>query len=232
MRYSLFNSGFGLAAGLSLVLASAPAWAQMMDPASGNFGGLHGAPDIGGSGATPAFGAPKAPPPAGLPGAQSQPNTAALPSTPPTMLDPTQELFDAINRGDLTAARDAVTRGADVNGENELGLTPVQVSVDLGHNDITFLLLSNGAGRASGGPAGVKAASSSGSQLLTGGKGGARGAAAARSAAAARAEKPRVAHVRVTEKVPEAQRQLPRLYANDGGSPIPSAGFLGFDQTR
>lgn len=225
MRHSLFNSGFGLAAGLSLVLVAAPASAQMMDPASGSFGGLHGAPDIGGSGATPAFGAPKAPPPAGLPGAQSHPNTAALPSTPPTMLDPTQELFDAINRGDLTAARDAVTRGADVNGENELGLTPVQVSVDLGHNDITFLLLSNGAGRASGGPAGPKVASS-GNQLLTGGKGGAHGAAAAR------AERPRVAHVRVTEKVPEAQRQLPRLYANDGGSPIPSAGFLGFDQTR
>ncbi len=225
MRYDFFNPVSGFALGVSLLLASGPAWAQLTDPASGNFGGLHGAPSIGGSDATPAFRRPAAPPPAGLPGAQSQPNTAALPSTPPAMLDPTEELFDAINRGDLTAARDAVSRGADVNGENELGLTPVQVSVDLGHNDITFLLLSNGAGRASGGPPGAKLAPS-GNQLLTGGKAGGR-------SAAARAEKPaRVAHVRVTEKVPAADRQLPRLYANDGGSPIPNAGFLGFDQTR
>ena len=55
---------------------------------------------------------------------------------------PTAALFDAINRGDIIAARDALNRGADLNAQNVLGMTPIDLSVDLGRNDITFLLLS------------------------------------------------------------------------------------------
>jgi hypothetical protein len=57
-------------------------------------------------------------------------------------MDPTAALFDAINRGDTGAARDALSRGADTNAHNVLGLTPIDLSVDLGRNDISFLLLS------------------------------------------------------------------------------------------
>lgn len=211
-----------LALGMGLLLIAAPAWAQG-GPGSGNFGGLQGAPNIGGKEAPPAFGKPALPPPAALPGARSQPNAVALPSTPPTMLDPTQELFDAINRGDASAAQDAVSRGADVNGLNELGLTPVQLSVDLGRNDITFLLLSNGAGQSPGGPAAA--------QLAAGRQSG-KGTKAANLLETPRhSAQARVAHVRV-QTVPVAQRELPQLYANDGGAPVPSAGFLGFGQAR
>jgi ankyrin repeat protein len=57
-------------------------------------------------------------------------------------MPPTDALFDAINRGDIAAARDALNRGADLNGVNVLGMTPMELSVDLGRNDISFLLLS------------------------------------------------------------------------------------------
>lgn len=216
-----FTAAPSLVLALGLLLIAAPAWAQMGGP--GGYG-LQGAPNIGGKEAPPAFGKPAPPPPVGLPGAQTQPNALAQPSTPPTMLDPTQELFDAINRDDVAAARDAVSRGADVNGQNELGLTPVQVSVDLGRNDITFLLLSNGAGQASGGP--------SGAQLAKGKQSGKGTNAANLLEGPPPSARSKVAHVRVTQTVPVAQRQLPQLYANDGGAPVPSAGFLGFGQAR
>ena len=57
-------------------------------------------------------------------------------------MPPTEALFDAINRGDLAAAKDAINRGADINGRNVLGLTPLDLSVDLGRNNISFVLLS------------------------------------------------------------------------------------------
>jgi hypothetical protein len=220
---------FHTALALAFAFVCAPAGAQIMgDPAGGNFSGIQGAPNIGGGREpTPAFGGHRSVvPPAGLPGAQSRPNATVLPSLPPTMLDPTQELFDAINRGDLAAARDAIGRGANVNGQNELGLTPVQISVDLGHNDITFLLLANGAGRstASGAP-GPKGKEQPGR--------GSKTAAILEATTRPKAGngQSRTARVHV-QSVPVADRQLPRLYANDGGAPIPSAGFLGFDQAR
>ena len=57
-------------------------------------------------------------------------------------MEPTDALFDAINRGDINAARDAISRGANLRGHNVLGMTPMELSVDLGRNDISFLLLS------------------------------------------------------------------------------------------
>ena len=57
-------------------------------------------------------------------------------------MQPTDALFDAINRGDIATARDAISRGADLQGQNILGMTPLELSVDLGRNDISFMLLS------------------------------------------------------------------------------------------
>ena len=76
-----------------------------------------------------------------LPGTKGA-SVAAAPTQMPSDMSPTEGLFDAINRGDLPAARDAVNRGANLNGRNVLGLSPLDLSVDLGRNDISFMLLS------------------------------------------------------------------------------------------
>ena len=47
-------------------------------------------------------------------------------------MEPNDALFDAINRGDIAAARDAISRGADLGARNILGMTPMELSVDLG----------------------------------------------------------------------------------------------------
>ena len=151
-----------LLAGAVIGTPAGPARAQMnLPPSVGQFQGITGAPNIGGQSQPTGTGRPTTPPPAGLPGAQSSPGAVAPPSQPTVMMEPTDALFDAINRGDLTAARDAVNRGADMNGHNVLGMTPIQLSVDLGRNDITFLLLSNGAGPTNGPPPSATTASES-----------------------------------------------------------------------
>ena len=95
------------------------------------------------------------PAPPALPGAV--PRVGEAPNAPASLdLPPTEALFDAINRGDIAEARDALTRGADLQGSNVLGMTPIALSVDLSRNDITFLLLSfRGAGSAAQAPAAV-----------------------------------------------------------------------------
>jgi hypothetical protein len=136
-------------------------------------------------------------------------------------MQPTEALFDAINRGDLATARDALSRGADMDGVNVLGLTPMELSVDLGRNDISFMLLSmrgedSGRGsRASGRNAAAEASP-------------AKTAAPVKTVAAKSPVRSR--SVAVTKK-PDATKPIatPKLFANDGGQPLPSAGFLGFD---
>ncbi len=83
-----------------------------------------------------------APPPPGLPGAAGSDNP--LPSSPPPSqaASPNDALFDAINRGDMAEARDAIARGAELDARNVLGMTPLELAVDLNRNDIAFLLLS------------------------------------------------------------------------------------------
>ncbi len=198
-----------------------PAFAQMGDPASGNFQGFTGAPQIGGSQprVNPVFGKPVPPPPAALPGAEPQ-SGAAAPASPGTIQDPNEALFDAINRGDVAAARDAINRGADVNGQNELGLTPIQVALDLGRNDVTFLLLANGAGKATGGPPGAPV----GNGAKVAASAPVKPVKVARRKGEARTERVAVSATQV--------QQLPQLYAGNGGTPIPSAGFLGFNPGR
>jgi hypothetical protein len=124
MRIGFLGSSLAFA-----VLAATPqlAQAQMFD-------------QVGKEGAKPQAAAPKVPPPPALPGAESN-GTAAPPSRLPSDMEPTEALFDAINRGDASGARDAISRGADLHGQNVLGLTPLELAVDLGRNDIAFVLL-------------------------------------------------------------------------------------------
>jgi hypothetical protein len=133
-------------------------------------------------------------------------------------MEPNDALFDAINRGDIASARDALARGADLNAVNVLGMTPMELSVDLGRNDISFLLLS-----------------------MRGEDSGRGARALGRDVSApvkpAPAGKPVVAAKSVAGKPVKAADTAavgrpvatPKLFANDGGTPVPSAGFLGFD---
>ena len=81
----------------------------------------------------------KAAPPAALPGAQSNEDEAGHSNGD---MEPTAALFEAINRGSLGASKEAVSRGADLNGHNVLGQTPLDMAIDLNRNDIMFFLLS------------------------------------------------------------------------------------------
>ena len=154
--------------------------------------------------------AEKVVPPPALPGAASS-GSAAPPTRAPLDMEPTEALFDAINRGDIGSARDALSRGADLRGHNILSMTPLELSVDLGRNDISFLLLS------------MRAAD----------EGRPAQAAGAKSAAAKQQQKPaRVASQPPARVAAPAPSQTARLYSGDGGTPNPSAGFLGFDSGR
>ena len=141
--------------------------------------------------------------PTGLPGARSSQAVAPAERAVGDMR-PTEALFDAVNRGDIAAARDAIGRGAEIEGRNILGLTPLELAVDLARNDITFLLLSMRGASSGAGPEPSRAAP-------------ARAAVAARPA-------PAPAPVRVA--APAAPRQ--RSAGADPGTPAPQAGFLGF----
>jgi hypothetical protein len=165
---------------------------------------------------------PALPPPEAVPGAK--PRAPAAPATHAASdLQPTDALFDAINRGDIAAARDALNRGADMDGVNVLGMTPMELSVDLGRNDISFLLLSM-RGEDSGRGSRAMSRDAAGSVPATKGAGQASGRAKASAAA-----KP-AGRTKVVEK-PATPKPItkPKLFANDGGAPLPSAGFLGFD---
>lgn len=158
--------------------------------------------------------------PTALPGTQRA-NAPIAPDRPPSEMDPNQALFDAINRGDVSSARDAVNRGADLAAKNVLGLTPTELSIDLGRNDITFLLLAQrGADR-----------DVFGTQANPGDRPGAKSAVAHGKPA-----KPKTVAVKqapaapVREAAAEASA-VPR-YATTPGTPVPQDGFLGFGPDR
>jgi hypothetical protein len=161
--------------------------------------------------------APRRAEPPALPGLQGRRPAPAIPADPSLgNLSPNESLFDAINRGDLPAAREAVGRGASIDAQNVLGLTPIDSAVDQGRTDILFYLLSvRGSARGGSGPP-------PGAEPPPPARPGRRGPA--REAARVEPEGP--APVRPT---PVAR---PRLFAGDGGAPIPSIGFLGFDAGR
>ena len=169
----------------------------------------------------PAGGAEKPPPPApeAIPGAKAR-EPAAPATRAASDMQPTDALFDAINRGDIAAARDSLNRGADLNGINVLGLTPMELSVDLGRNDISFLLLSmrgEDAGHGTRATASNNAASTAPRELYP-----------AKAAQTKHHSPSKPASVAVTREAPPRAAALPKLFANDGGTPLPNAGFLGF----
>ena len=143
-------------------------------------------------------------PPAAIPGAVPNPDAAVIPADKVAAeMSPNDALFDAINRGDLVAAKDAVSRGAQLEAHNVLGQTPTDAAIDLNRNDITFLLLSMRGAVSSSRPAVQQAAVQQ---------------AAAQQAAA------RVKGARRGKAVPAAAKVL----ANNRGVPNPSVGFNGF----
>ena len=195
------------ALGLSVVLAQA-AQAQAL-----NQSGLgSGAPKPPEPTAKPA-----APLPAAVPGARARPETVVPADRTTADLPPTEALFDAINRGDISSARDALSRGADLDATNSLGLTPTELSVDLARNDITFLLLSLRGG----------SASQRGPQV--------QAVMAAPSNPADHRRLPRSARSGpgvATVATQTAQAKTPVLFAGNGGAANPAVGFLGFDPAR
>jgi hypothetical protein len=141
-----------------------------------SFGGAPTGPVVGGNNQSKDGPKPAAPP--ALPGSRVE-KTEPAPAAPGAAdLPPTEALFDAINRGDMLAARDAINRGADLNGHNVLGLSPLDLSIDLGRNEITFLLLSLRTPDTGSAPPGAVASASA-----PPGRRGARGKAAAQTAA-------------------------------------------------
>jgi len=177
-----------------------------------------------------------------LPGYNTQPPPPALPGTlnqsapaERTQLDlpPTESLFDAINRGDIATARDAINRGADLGGHNILGMTPLDLSVDLSRNDITFLLLSLRNGSAPAGVAPPAAAQAAAAAPATGSKPAPAKTAAATPAKptakiAAVAPRPAAIPVATVKTAAPAQPYVP---PGSTGTPNPQAGFLGFGGT-
>ncbi|WP_342628261.1 ankyrin repeat domain-containing protein [Nguyenibacter vanlangensis] len=144
-------------------------------------------------------------PPAALPGAESNEEVAGHANGD---MNPTDALFDAVNRGSLNAAKEALNRGADMEAHNVLGQTPLDMAIDLNRNDITFLLLSlrtlndGHVIAASTTNSGVEMRNGSGHISINGSSHGKRGSG-----------------VMVTAT---------HRYAQDGGTAQPEIGFLGF----
>ncbi len=154
-----------------------------------------------------------APPPA-IPGAVSDEATATSGHVSADM-EPTAALFDAINRGDVTSAKEALGRGADLHGKNVLGQSPLDMAIDLNRSDITFVLLSmrnseNGAPVASVASVDPDAASPA---TVRRGRHGRNARLAGADGTATRA----------------GSRNAPlQRIASDAGTPKPEVGFLGF----
>ncbi|HEY0181599.1 MAG TPA: hypothetical protein VGC09_02225 [Rhodopila sp.] len=207
-----------MALGLTLgMLASSAAWAQIGSGPVGTTGHAGRVPNN-----------PEKPPekaPDAVPGARARDPVA--PATRPVGdMQPTDALFDAINRGDIAAARDALNRGADLNGVSILGMTPLELSVDLGRNDISFLLLSMRGEDSGRGSRAVGRDTPSAPPPGMSARAGGKPAGPVKSAGRAPATKAaQAASTPPARKAPAA----PKLFANDGGTPLPSAGFLGFD---
>jgi hypothetical protein len=205
MKISAVRHLSALALGLAIgAMTVSTVWAQGLGGGQGLATGRRNVPDE----------KPPPAPAAAIPGAKPR-EPAAPPTRPATEMQPTEALFDAINRGDIAAARDSLNRGADLNGVNVLGMTPMELSVDLGRNDISFLLLSmrgedsNRGSRAIGRDT-TPAPAAPIAKTVQAAKAPAKGAPAANAPVAAK---------------PVA---TPKLFANDGGTPLPNAGFLGF----
>ena len=182
---------------LVLSLAATPAVAQM---APGMGGGM-GSALMGGSAPQPRQHVPDIAP-AGVPGAASAPLATGPNLQKPITGDPTTALFTAITKNDYSAAQDAVSRGANLNTQNPLGETPLDMAVALNRSAITFMLLA--ARNEEGGTA---------------------------AAAAARYHAP-TSTVAVSDRTPAPRALPVPVMSNNPGVPDPAAGFLGFSPQK
>ncbi len=166
---------------------------------------------------------PNAAPPSALPGAQVNRDRVIPAEHSTSDMSPTDALFDAINRGDVQAAQEAINRGADFNGRNVLGLTPLDESIDLGRNNITFLLLSLRGGPDSPAPAGIGVKPSKTTTPAVAARPAPTPVAPTPNRVATAAPAPAPAPERPAAPAPAA---IPA--SGNGGAPNPKNGFLGF----
>lgn len=209
MTHSLHRSAAALPGALLIaaLLVTAGAHAQQVGGAPGTTNGMLTGPVVG---AASGVGRRTAPPPA-IPGARTTDSEPAPMDRLATDMRPNDALFDSVNRGDIAGAREAIGRGADLNATNVLGLTPVELAVDLGRNDITFLLLS------------MRGASPG---VVAPGAASAKAATPARTAARTETQRPAARPIPVATRA--ASPPPPRQYADTPGTPVPQSGFLGF----
>lgn len=193
---------------LSLVFGALviPAHAQTMPGGLGEgMGGAGGGPKI-----QPKVQAPDLAP-SGLPGVGGMAPLATGPNLQkPSMDDPTEELFKAINGNDYASAQDAVSRGANLQATDQFGETPLDLAVALNRNDITFLLLGTrnelaAQGGSTGSIMGAPWTLDNTAKPAKKGKGHSSGS------------------VVPVKAMPKAE-----MPAGDPGTPDPQAGFLGF----
>ncbi|MDA0675192.1 MAG: hypothetical protein O3A88_02300 [Proteobacteria bacterium] len=88
-------------------------------------------------------------------GVSSPPAPAQATSPAPTTraTTPTKALFDAVARNDMAQVQAALSRGADLNERNSLGMTATEMAVDRGYFEIGHFLLSSRTARPSARPA-------------------------------------------------------------------------------
>ncbi len=193
------------AALMSVLLTTTGALAQQVGGPPGTTNGMLTGPVVGAASGQQQ----KAAQPPALPGSRTTDSDPAPAEKLASEMRPNEALFDSVNRGDINSARDAIGRGADLNAHNVLGLTALELSVDLGRNDITFLLLSMRG--ASGGAAALAGDTD-------------KPASPARTASRADSQHPAPRPVVASTPRPAP----PRQYADNPGTPVPQAGFLGF----
>ena len=145
--------------------------------------------------------------PAGVPGAVTAPLATGPNLQKPITGDPTTALFTAIDKNDYGAAQDAVSRGANLNAQNPLGETPLDMSVALNRSTITFMLLAarneEGDGTAPHARPCPYRASSAPARTVT-----------------------------ISDSTPAPRPQPVPVMGDNPGTPDPAAGFLGFGPTE
>ncbi len=203
-----------LALGLSLSAAAAPAHAQLTNGTMGSsmgMGGVGGAPAPQPKQQTPDIA------PTGLPGVGGIAPLATGPQLKKaTGGDPTQQLFAAINKNDYASAQDAISRGADLTAKDEFGETPLDLSIALNRNSITFMLLGTRNELASQGLSGTMGQP----WTLNNATSGTTGKSKPGKHGTAPAVVPTTAPAKTAPRV--------TIPAGDTGTPNPQAGFLGF----
>jgi hypothetical protein len=225
MKKSMMAARFapGLVAGLILAFAfpAHKAAAQAALPSPNSMG-----PVVkGGSG----IAAPQPSVP-GLPGAHQSSGPVSHGDINADLLSPNDELFDAIDRGDTASARDAIARGAELSATNAVGQTPIDESVALGRNEITFLLVTllhaGGSDITDAqGPMAMPPANTLG--LSSKDERAASAPVSFFGEPAPGGSAPRKTGYGSEETTADAAAAPPPV-VNDPGAPVPSAGFVGF----